>query len=132
MTMTPFSNNGTIRQEDIQSRNITRQRIAQAIAQEAQRTELLVTLLIDRVGKNRLNSKSVDNLWNDIQMDGQLKAIRLKADANVSDYPNFSGWLNGQRIRIERTQKARLADSMNTRIYQRRFANTVGFHPAFA
>src|SRR5205085_5506371 len=131
-TMTPFSNNGTIRQEDIQSRNIARQRIAQAIAKEAQRTELLVDIVIDQVGKNRLNNKSVDNLWNDIQMDGQLKAIRLKADRNVSDYPGFSGWLNGQRIRIEHAQKMRLAESMNIRIYQRRFANTVGFRPAFA
>ena len=107
--MTPFSNDGTIRQEDIQSRNIARQRIAEAIAKEAQRTGLLVTIVIDQVAKNRLNSKSVDNLWNDIQMDGQLKAIRLKADANVSDYPGFSGWLNGQRIRIEHAQKTRLA-----------------------
>ena len=130
--MTPFSNNGTIRQEDIQSRNIARQRIAQAIAKEAQRTELLVDIVIDQVGKNRLNSKSVDSLWDDIQMDGQLKAIRLTAEANVSDYPGFSGWLNGQRIRIEHAQKMRLAESMNTRIYQRRFANTVGFRPAFA
>ena len=128
--MTPFSNDGTIRQEDIQSRNIARQRIAEAIAKEAQRTGLLVTIVIDQVAKNRLH-KSVDNLWNDIQMDGQLKAIRLKADRNVSDYPGFSGWLNGQRIRIEHAQKTRLADSMNTRIYQRRFANTVGFRPAF-
>ena len=130
--MTPFSNNGTIRQEDIQSQNIARQRIAEAISKEAQRTELLVDIVIDQVGKNRLNSKSVDSLWDDIQMDGQLTAIRLKAEANVSDYPGFCGWLNGQRIRIEHAQKMRLADSMNTRIYQRRFANTVGFRPAFA
>ena len=93
--MTPFSNNGTIRQEDIQSRNIARQRIAQAIAKEAQRTELLVDIVIDQVGKNRQNSRSVDSLWDDIQMDGELRAIRLKAEANVSDYPGFSGWLNG-------------------------------------
>jgi len=130
--MTPFSNNGTIRQEDIQSRNIARQRIAQAIAKEAQRTELLVDIVIDQVGQNRLNSRSVDSLWEDLQMDGQLKAIRLTAEANVSDYPGFSAWLNGQRIRIEHAQKMRLAESMNTRIYQRRFANTVGFRPAFA
>ena len=130
--MTPFSNNGTIRQEDIQSRNIARQRIAQAIAKEAQRTELLVDIVIDQVGKNRLNSKSVDSLWDDIQMDGELRAIRLKAEANVSDYPGFSGWLNGQRTRIEHAQKMRLAESMNNRVYQRRFANTVGFRPAFA
>ncbi len=128
--MTPFSNDGAIRQEDIQSRNIARQRIAEAIAKEAQRTELLVNLVIDQVSKNPLNSKSVDDLWHDIQMDGQLKAIRLKAEANVSDYPGFSGWLNGQRIRIEHAQKTRLAESMHNRIYQRRFANTVGHRPA--
>jgi len=60
-TMTPFSTDGTIRQEDIQSRNIARQRVAEAITKEAQRTELLVTIVIDQVAKNRLNSKSVDN-----------------------------------------------------------------------
>jgi len=130
--MTPFSNNGTIRQEDIQSRNIARQRIAEAIAKEAQRTQLLVDIVIDQVGKNRLNSKSVDNLLDEMQMYGELNAIRHTAEANVSDYPGFSGWLNGQRIRIEHAQKMRLADSMNSRIYQRRFANTVGFRPAFA
>ena len=130
--MTPFSNHGTIRQQDIQSRNIARQRIAEAIAREAQRTGLLVDIVIDQVGKNRLNGKSVDSLWNDIHMDGQLKAIRLKADRNVSDYPGFSGWLNGQRIHIEHAQKNRLAESMNVRINKRRFANTLGFRPAFA
>ena len=130
--MTPFSNDGTIRQQGIQARNIARQAIAKAIAEEAQRTGVLVSNTIGRITMNQLAPKSVEDLWNDIQMDETLAMIQRKADANVADYPGFSGWLNGERMKIRYGQMKRLYDSVGDRNYQRQFANTVGFRPAFA
>lgn len=121
--MNPFSTNGTIRQEDIQASNIARSTIARSLAQEAQRTAILVDLILEQVSQNRLNSRSVDQLWADLQNDAHLQQIRQKADANASDYPNFAGWLNGQRLNLETAQRIRLAASMNERIFQRRFGN---------
>ena len=128
--MTPF-HNGTIRQQDIQDRNIARQRIAEAIAREARRTNVLVDIVVNAVHNHGLKATTVDQLWNDIQLDCQLKDIRLKADTNASDYPAFLGWLNGQRLNIETTGRMRLAAELNQVLYQRRFANTVGFRPAY-
>ena len=87
--MTPFSNDGTIRQQGIQARNIARHAIAKAIAEEAQRTGVLVSNTIGRITMNQLAPKSVEDLWNDIQMDETLAMIQRKADANVADYPGF-------------------------------------------
>ena len=64
--MTPFSNDGTIRQQGIQARNIARHAIAKAIAEEAQRTGVLVSNTIGRITMNQLAPKSVEDLWNDI------------------------------------------------------------------
>ena len=74
--MTPFSNDGTIRQQGIQARNIARQAIAKAIAEEAERTGVLVSNIIRRITMNQLAPKSVEDLWNDIQMDGTLAMIQ--------------------------------------------------------
>jgi putative AlgH/UPF0301 family transcriptional regulator len=130
--MSPFNSHGTISQQSNQERNIARTRIAEAIAKEARRTGILVDLMVDLVGENRLNTLSVDQIWITLQKDAELEAIRVKADANVADFPGFSGWLHGQRLNIETAERMRLAASMNEKIYQHRFANTVGFRPAFA
>jgi len=66
-------------------------------------------------------------LWQDIQLDSQLKDIRLTADSNASDYPGFSPWLNGQRLNIETSGRMRLASELNTIVYQERFANIPAF-----
>lgn len=127
----PFSN-GTIRQQDIQDRNIARQRIAEAIAKEQRRVDILVDCVVEAVEKHGMKMTTVERLWQDIQLDSQLTDIRLKADSNVSDYPGFSGWLNGQRLNIETSGRMRLASELNTVVYQQRFANTTGFRPAYA
>jgi hypothetical protein len=127
----PFSN-GTIRQQDIQDRNIARQRISEAIAKEQRRVDILVDCVVEAVEKHGMKMTTVERLWQDIQLDSQLKDIRLKADSNASDYPAFSGWLNGQRLNIETSGRRRLASELNTVVYQERFANTTGFRPAYA
>ena len=124
----PFSN-GTIRQQDIQDRNIARQRIAEAIAKEQRRVDILVDCVVEAVEKHGMKMTTVERLWQDIQLDSQLKNIRLIADSNVSDYPGFSPWLNGQRLNIETSGRMRLASELNTVVYQQRFANTTGFSP---
>lgn len=127
----PFDN-GVIRQQDIRDRNIARQRIAEAIQKEASRTDLLVDTVVSAVSHDRAKLTTIEQLWNAIQHDATLNSIRIKADQNASDYPGFSGWLNGQRLNIETTGRMRLAAELNEALYQRRFANTVGFRPAFA
>jgi hypothetical protein len=72
----PFSN-GTIRQQDIQDRNIARQRIAEAIAKEQRRVDILVDCVVEAVGKHGMKMTTVERLWQDIQLDSQLKDIRL-------------------------------------------------------
>ena len=86
--MTPFSNDGTIRQQGIQARNIARHAIAKAIAEEAQRTGVLVSNTISRITMNQLAPKSVEDLWNDIQMDESLAMIQRKADAMSLTIPD--------------------------------------------
>ncbi len=127
----PFSN-GTIRQQDIQDRNIARQRIAEAIAKEQRRVDILVDTVVNAVEKHGMKMTTVERLWQDIQLDSQLKNIRLIADSNASDYPGFSPWLNAQRLNIETSGRMRLASELNTVVYQERFANTTGFRPAYA
>ena len=127
----PFSN-GTIRQQDVQDRNIARQRIAEAIAREQRRVDILVDCVVEAVEKHGMRMTTVERLWQDIQLDSQLKNIRLIGDSNVSDYPGFSPWLNGQRLNIETSGRMRLASELNTVVYQQRYANTVGFRPLYA
>ena len=128
---TPFEN-GVIRQQDIRDRNIAQQRIAEAIRREALRTDVLVDHVVNTVSRDRTKLTTVEQLWDAIQHDTTLANIRVKADQNAADYPGFSGWLNGQRLNIETTGRMRLAAELNEALYQRRFANTVGFRPAFA
>ena len=128
----PFNTSGSIRQQDNQDKNIARQRIAEAIAQELRRVDILVDVVVEAVQNRGMNGMTVDKLWNDIQLDSRLKDIRLTADSNASDYPGFQGWLNGQRLNIETTGKMRLAAELSEVVYQYRFANTVGVRPAYA
>ena len=129
--MNPFGN-GVIRQQDIRDRNIARQRIALAIQKEAQRTGILVDLAITRISENPTNVPTVELLWNQIQRDHAIIDAQQLANRNASDYPTFEGWLNGSRRRIEDTQKNRLRNALRKPDYQHRFANTLGFRPAFA
>ena len=124
--------NGVIRQQEIRDRQIAHQRIAEALQREASRTDLLVDHVVSVVTENPKKLTTVEQLWNAIQHDNTLNDIRVKADQNVADYPGFSGWLNGQRLNIETSGRMRLAAELNEALYQRRFANTIGFRPAFA
>jgi hypothetical protein len=126
----PF-NNGSIRQQDIADRNIARQRIAAAIEREAARTGILVTSAIQRIEADTNASTNIDLLWNRLQRDLDLTRIQSVANQNTADYPGFEGWLNGSRRRIETTEKARLRKVVSRRNHQYRYANTVGFQPAF-
>src|SRR4051794_13618159 len=95
----PF-HNGTIHQQDISDRNIARQRIAEAIAREAQRTVILVDLAIGQINSNPQELYSAAALWNAVQCDASLMNIQRRADHNVYDYPGFTAWVNGSRNRL--------------------------------
>lgn len=126
----PFSN-GVIHQQDIRDRNIARQRIAEAIAREAQRTGILVDLAISRINQNPDEIPNVEHLWNDLQRDEGLRRLRLQVTHNVFDYPGFHPWVDGSRKRLEESQKNRIRKAIRKPEYQRRFANTIGFRPVF-
>jgi hypothetical protein len=121
--MSPFNSNGSIRQQDVQARNIARQTISQALAYEAQRTATLVTNLIGKILDLSEEKQPVDELWNQVQTSPQLATIKTKADANVADYPEFARWVSGHRAVIERQHKNRIAQVVGPIETQRRYAN---------
>jgi hypothetical protein len=127
---TPFSN-GVIHQQDIRDRSIARQRIAEGIAREAQRTGILVNLAIARINQNPNQLYSLDAIWNALQHDAALSQLRLRISDNVFDYPGFTPWVDGSRRRLEETEKNRLRKAIRKPEYRHRFANTIGFRPAF-
>lgn len=129
--MSPFNEEGHIRQQDIRDRNIARQRINESLVKEARRTVVLVDFAIRQVEANLLTLTTIDALWSLLQRDKTMAGIRAVADKNIADYPGFTGWVIGQRFNIENAQKTRLARTLGKRVYQRRFANTVGFRPAY-
>jgi len=88
---TPFSRQGTIRQQDIQACNITRSAIARSLVLEARRTTLLVTTIICKVHNNQMTPKSIEALQNDILNDSTLRELRRRTDANVDTYSCFVG-----------------------------------------
>jgi hypothetical protein len=116
----PYSN-GSIRQQDIASRNHARNEISRMLAIEATRAAVMVAYVIGRIQQQLQTPKSADALWNDIVNSAQLVPVRRKADDNVADYPQFSGWVNGQRQQIESTQKERLRELIKPIYFQRRF-----------
>jgi hypothetical protein len=130
--MTSPFHNGIIHQQDISERNIARQRIAEAIAREAQRTGILVDLAITRINSNPHELYSAAKLWNVIQHDETLFDIQRRVDHNVFDYPCFNDWVSGSRNRLKEKEMNRLRKALLKPQYQHRFAHTVGFRPAFA
>jgi len=118
----PYSN-GIIRQQEIASRNHAREEISRMLAIEATRAAVMVAYVIGRIQQQLQAPKSPEALWNDIVNSAQLVPVRRKADQNVADYPQFSGWVNGQRQQIERTQTQRLRELMEPLDFQRRFGN---------
>lgn len=127
----PFSN-GHIRQQEISDRRIAQQRIAEAIARETQRTEILINLAVETIERQPHTLFSVAKLWNAIQTDETLSGIQRNADRNVADYPVFNPWLNGTRRRLEESGKARLRTAVMKPNSQYRFRNTHGFRPTLA
>jgi hypothetical protein len=79
-----------------------------------------------------MKGTTVERIWTSIQNDKRLRDIRLVADSNAADYNEYAAWLNGQRLNIETSGQMRLAAELNEAVYQYRYANTVGFRPAFA
>jgi hypothetical protein len=118
----PYSN-GSIRQQEIAGRNHARQEISRMLAIEATRAAVMVAYIIARIQQQLQAPKSADALWNDIVNSAQLVPVRRRADDNVADYPQFSGWVNGQRQQIESTQKERLKELLDPIDFQRRFGN---------
>jgi hypothetical protein len=127
----PFQN-GTIHEQDVRDRNIARQRIALAIETEAKRLGILVDHAITQINERPSERPVTHVVWNTLQRDEVLKTARLVIDFNVSDYPGFNGWVTGARKRIEEKEMNRLRNAIRKPEYQHRFANTVGFVPAFA
>jgi hypothetical protein len=118
----PF-HNGSIRQQEIASRNHARQVITRMLAIEATRAAVMVAYLAGRIRQQLDDVKTPDALWIDIINSAQLAPVREKADQNVADYPEFSGWVNGQRRQIETTQKAKLRELTAPSEFQQRFGN---------
>jgi|GEM_PF-2483818 len=118
----PYSN-GSIRQQEIASRNHARQEISKMLAIEATRAAVMVAYVITRIQQQLQAPKPADAIWNDIVNSTQLVPVRRKADDNVADYPQFSGWVNGRRQQIASTQKARLRELLEPIAFQHRFGN---------
>jgi len=119
--MTPFSNHGTIRQEDIQACSIARSAITRLLAIEARHTALLVTQLISR---NRPTTLTIAALWTLIENDSSLRSTVSKTDAYVAAYLQFSGWVKGARSRVAQAQQLRLTTAFGPRLYADRFRNS--------
>jgi len=120
----PF-HNGTIHQQDIRDRNIARQRIAEAIARETRRTEILLNLAVEAIRNHPDDLYSVTQLWNIIQRDETLHGIHIQADQNAADYTGFLPWLNGTRKRLEESGKKRLREAVLKPNHQYRYRNYV-------
>jgi hypothetical protein len=129
--MTPY-HNGSIRQQENAARNFARQKVAQMLALEATRSAVMVAFILERIVDGRELVKAPDAVWSDVQNSIQLTSVRKVTDNHVADYPEFATWVSGRRSFIERTQKRRLNESLRSRLYQERFANTTGFRPAYA
>ena len=123
--MSPYSSNGTIRQEDIHACNIARSTIERSLALEAQHTALLVTTLIPAVLSNKAPLRPINELWKQIQEHPSLCAIVHQTDVNVAAYNQFAGWVKGRRSHVASIQKSRLHDAFAARLFTHRFGNSV-------
>ena len=123
--MTPYTTNGTIRQQDFEARNIARSAITRSLAQEGTHTTLLVTLLINHFLTSTALIAPIDDLWNRVQNNSDLRVLMNTTDANVDAFTQFSGWVNGARFALACVQKRRLTRALQTRLSQQRFGNCV-------
>ena len=114
---TPYSRCGTIRQQDIQARNVARSAIETSLSLEARRTAVLVTALISNITGNVLPPKPIEDLWKDIQNDATLRRLQGSTDANVDDFTQFAGWVDGARRHLASDEKKRLESEVGFRIY---------------
>jgi hypothetical protein len=125
--MTPFNGYGRIAQQDVAARNLARQEITRFLGVEATRANAMVDYLLKKIAdQSKAAARPAEQIWNDIQNSPALLPVRARTDANVADYPEFSGWVAGKRDVIERQEKARLREVLDPLEQQRRFANTVG------
>ena len=120
---TPYSRQGTIRQQDKQACNIARSAIAGSLALEARRTALLVSAIIAKIILSQATPKPIEDLWKDIQNDPTLRTIRSKTNANVDAYCQFNGWVQGSRRNVADEEKKRMEDEIGFRIYTHQFGN---------
>lgn len=114
---TPYSRYGTIRQQDIQACNIARSAIAHSLSLEARRTAVLISAIISKIKGNILAPKPIEDLWNDIQNDVTLRQLRSTTDANVDDFSQFAGWVEGARRHLASDEKKRLDTEVGFCIY---------------
>ena len=119
--MSPFSSSGTIRQEDIFACNIARSAIARSLALEARKTELLVS---DLIGKNKVITLPIADLWMQLQADATLRSFARHTDAHVDAYTQFAGWVHGARSRLAYIQKQRLLTAFGPCLRAYRFRNS--------
>jgi len=119
--MTPFSNHGTIRQEDIVACNVARSAITRLLALEARCTAILVTNLISKTQPRTL---TIADLWIQINNDPSLISIVSRTDAHVDAYMQFAGWVKGARSRVAYAQTSRLVTALGQQIYAHRFRNS--------
>lgn len=119
--MSPFSNTGTIRQEDIFACNIARSAIARSLALEARKTELLVN---DLIARNEPLTLPIADLWKQIQDNATLCSFVRTTDAHVDAYTQFAGWVRGARSRLAYIQKLRLTTAFGPRLQAHRFRNS--------
>lgn len=122
--MPAYTTHGTIRQQDLEARNIARSAIARSLAQETLKTSVLVTRLIALLVTSTALVASVDDLWARLQNNSDLRLIMNITDANVDAFTQYSGWVNGARFALASAQKSRLSRALYPRLSRHRS----GFH----
>jgi len=71
-----------------------------------------------------LAPKPIEDLWKDIQNDASLRQLRSTTDANVDDFNQFAGWVEGARRHLASDETKRLEIEVGFRIYtQLQFGN---------
>lgn len=123
--MSPFSSEGTNRQEDYRLKSITRGRLTQTLAQEAIRTAQIVNALLGRINEKKFREASVERLWSAVQNHQGLADLQLTVERLTSAYPEFQAQVVAARANVEREQKARIEEAKAPQVYQARFGNTI-------
>lgn len=123
--MSVYTNNGTIRAQDNEARNIARSVIKRSLAQEANQTAILVTRLIALLLTSTALIASVDDLWTRLQTHSALRNVMTITDANVDAFSQFSDWVNDARFAVASAQKSRLSRALHDRLLQQRFRSCI-------